>query len=79
MNKVGNVLSVFLLLLSVSFIFSSCKKKYKCVCVKKGFRVYEEDYTQYDEERAKRYCDDLNEQYEEVLEFGKCKLKYTNL
>lgn len=69
---------IILLLFSLSFL--SCEKKYKCVCKnKRGFRVYEEDFTQYDEERAKRYCENLNTEYEEVLEFGTCKLRYTNL
>lgn len=74
-------MSRYILFLLSAFLlfFTSCKKKYKCVCVNKGFRVYEEDYTMYDEKDAKLYCEMLNEHYEEQLQFGQCKLKYTNL
>lgn len=67
------------LFIGLATIFIGCEKKYKCVCKKNGFRVYEEDFTQYGSERARKYCDLLNQEYEEVLEFGKCKLKYTSL
>lgn len=71
-------MKLFIYIGMLSVLLMSCEKKYKCVCKKNGFRVYEEDFSQYEPERAKKYCAMLNEEYEEVLGFGKCKLKYTN-